>query len=201
MTEKSDRIVIRKLNPKDNFDRVAQLIYYTDDYVFPYLYDNDIEKATAVIGKMIASDTIYNYKNVTVAVLDGQIIGIVVALQKPFSVNMGEMVSCFLTAGAVIDERFSKVFNEYYNLIDGKSDGVYIANVCVNRNYRNMGVAGRLLDYVLRNDCEYELETVKANEAAYKLYTAHGFEVEYEYPGFTGIPCYKMNRKKTTEGE
>ena len=196
MREDRDMVIVRKLNAKDDFRAVAELIYYTDDYIFPYLYNNDIEKAVSVIGEMIVSDTIYNYKNITAAVLDEKIVGIVVAVRKPFSVDLAEMADCFLKAGAIIDERFTKVYNEYYKLLDGTSEGVYIANVCVNRNYRGNGIAKKMLKAVLSDDCRYELETVKANKPACAAYTAMGFRVDYEYPGFTAVPCYKMSREK-----
>lgn len=196
MRDCKERIIVRKLNAKDDFRRVAELIYYTDDYIFPYLFDKDVKKAADVMSRMVAADTVYNYRNVTVALLDDRIIGIVIALKKPFEVVLKNMADCFLEAGEIIDERFSKVFNEYYNLLDCTSQGVYIANVCVDKKYRGMGVAGKMLDAVLKDDEEYELETVKANESASRLYRSRGFGIEFEYPGFTGVPCYKMKREK-----
>ncbi len=196
MKDCKERIIVRKLNAKDDFRRVAELIYYTDDYIFPYLYCNDVKKAAEVMSRMVAADTVYNYRNVTVALLDDKIIGIVIAVRKPFEVVLKNMADCFIDAGEIIDERFSKVFNEYYNLFDCTSPGIYIANVCVDKKYRGLGVAGKMLDAVLEDDEEYELETVKANESALRLYTSRGFEIEFEYPGFTAVPCYKMKREK-----
>lgn len=196
MIKDSTTVIVRKLNAKDDFRRVAELIYYTDDYIFPYLFAGDVKKGAEVMGRMVNADTVYNYRNVTAALLDDRIIGIVIALKKPFAVDLKSMADCFLNAGEIVDEKFAKVFNEYYNLFDCTSEGVYIANVCVDKKYRGMGVAGKMLDAVLQDDGVYELETVKANDAALRLYLSRGFEIEYEYPGFTAVPCYKMKREK-----
>lgn len=201
MKDERDRVIVRKLNARDDSRAVAELIYYTDDYIFPYLYDNDLERARAVLCEMIASDTLYHYKNITAAVLDEKIVGIVVAIEKPFTVTPESMIDCFVRAGAIVDERFRKVYREYYALLDTRSEGVYIANVCVNKLYRGMGIAKKMLGAVLSDDCRYELETVKANGAAFAVYTSAGFRTEYEYPGFTAVPCYKMTREKRVKRE
>lgn len=196
MNDEIGNIVIRKLTEQDDLSQAAALIYHTDKYIFPYLFGNDISRGAAVLSRMVRADTIYNYRNITAAVADGRTVGIVVALGRPFTVRLAPMAACFLEAGEIVGERFTKVFNEYYSLMEGEGEGVYIANVCVDGNYRGRGIAGRMLSRVLEDGREYDLETVKGNAPAFALYTAAGFETEYEYPGFTGVPCYKMIRKK-----
>ena len=192
--QNNPEIICRPLNLKDDLKQVARLIYFTDDYVFPHLYNNDINVATAVIPNMIKRDTIYNYKNITVAVCDDKIAGIVVCKKSPIKMNLNEMCGCFLDSGVVLDERFAKVYNEYYKLLDDEPNGIYIANVCVDKLYRRMGIAKKLLTFVLKDNETYNLESVKANAAAVNLYLSLGFQIEAEYPGFTGVPCYRMKR-------
>ena len=193
----TDDLIIRKLELTDNLCQVAHLIYYTDDYVFPYLYKDDINRAEDVIINMIKGDTIYNYKNITAAILDGEIVGIVVSKETPISVNLGEMVRCFIDANEPIDEHFTKTFNEYYKLFENEPEGIYIANVCVDKRYRGRGIGKRMMiEFMKELDGEVlHLEAVKDNVSALKLYQSLGFEIVYEYPGFVDVPCYRMIRK------
>ena len=198
MVSKTRRIEVRPLHLTDDLSRVAKLIYDTDIYIFPYLYQKNEELAKSVIIKMIEGDTIYNYKNINAAFLNGEIVGIVVALRAPFKVSLSEMLKAFIDVEATIGERFLKVYNEYYKLLEDEPEGIYIANVCVWKEYRRQGIARILLEQLLSDDERYNLETVKANEAALRLYTGLGFEIEYEYLGFSDVPCYRMKKTPKT---
>lgn len=186
-------IVCRKLTLQDDLEQVGRLIYYTDDYVFPYVYDSP-EDGARVHAEMVRRNTLYNYDNITVAMIDGMIAGIVVMKESPVEISREEMVRAFVTVGVACDERFDRVFNEYWGLLTKEPPGYYIANVCVDSRFRHQGVARTLLDFILDDDKVYNLETVVANANAFKLYRSLGFVVEYEYPGFTGVPCYRMHR-------
>ena len=187
-------LLCRPLNLQDDLRQVARLVYYTDDYVFPYLYDNDIAVCEKVVPNMIRGNTIYNYKNIRVAVCDDKIVGIVVYQRTPIKVGMDEMCRCFFDAGVAVGSRFAKVYNEYYKLLNDEPEGIYIANVCVDKRYRGMGVAKQMLGTFLSDDETYHLETVKANLGALHLYQGLGFQIDCEYAGFTDVPCYRMSR-------
>ncbi len=192
-----DSIIVRKLKPTDDLAQVARLIYYTDDYVFPYLYDNDLKRAESVIVNMIRGDTVYNYRNITVAMINGSVAGIIIAKETPIRVDLGAMVRCFIDANEIVGERFTKTYNEYYKLFENEPDGIYIANVCVDTQYRGQGVGKKMMTAFLKEfpNKTYHLEAVKDNIAALKLYQAVGFEIVNEYLGFTDIPCYRMIRR------
>lgn len=191
-----EKIEVRKLRPDDDFVAVGRLIYFTDDYVFPYMFRCDADAAARAFALMVQKNTVYAAENITVAVADGKIVGIVVAKHTPVPVDPAPMIDSILQSGSVVDESFSRVYNEYYKLLADEPQGVYVANVCVDRAFRGMGVAKRMLQEVLRDDCDYNLETVKANSAAFALYAGLGFKVVCEYPGFTDVPCYRMTRAK-----
>lgn len=187
---------IRKLNANDDLKQVADLIYYTDDYIFPYLFNGDVTAAEKVLRNMILGDTIYSMRDIYVAECGGKIAGIVILKTVPLRINAQNMIKCFLDAGQPVGERFAKVYNEYYKLLEDEQPDVYVANVCVDKTYRGMGIAKKLLDGVLRDDLTYHLECVKANQAGLKLYEKAGFEIDCEYPGFTQVPCYRMTKSK-----
>ncbi len=190
------RLIVRALSLEDDLIQVARLIYDTDEYIFPYLYESDLQKAERVIVKMIQRDTIYNYRNITVATLDEKIVGLIVAKETPIFVDAGEMIRCFIDSNEIVGERFTKTFNEYYKLFEDEPEGVYIANVCVDKTCRGEGIGKKLLAAFLQKNPTktYHLETVKENIAALKVYQACGFEITKEYLGFMDVPCYRMMR-------
>lgn len=187
-------VVVRKLTLKDDLVRVGRLIYLTDPYIFPYLFDSDIDAAARVFAEMVKGDTLYNFANITAAFVGDTLAGILIACDTPLTVASSEMMDAYMRAGEIVDEKFAKVFREYYALLENEPDGIYIANVSVDPKFRRRGVADALLTAVLRQGELYRLETVKANGAAYGLYEKHGFVVECEYPGFTDVPCLRMVR-------
>lgn len=189
-------ILCRPLALNDDLRQVARLIYYTDDYIFPFMFNGNLTAAEKVLANMIRRDTIYNYKNISVALSDDKIVGIVVSQRTPLNITPNEMCDCFIESGIILDERFAKVYNEYYKLLNDEPEGIYIANVCVDKLYRGLGVATKMLETLLKKDETYHLESVKANVNALRLYQKAGFEIDYEYPGFTGVPCYRMTRPK-----
>lgn len=191
--------VFRKLGPDDDLNQVGRLIYYTDEYVFPYVYDSP-EDGARVHAEMIGRDTIYNRENITVGLVGGAIAGIVVMKEAPVVVSRDEMVRAFDAAGVVHDERFDRVFDEYWGPLEKEPEGFYIANVCVDPRFRRRGIARGMLEFLLEDGRTYNLETVVANEGAFKLYRSLGFVVECRYPGFTGVPCYRMRRTAKPAG-
>lgn len=84
MNKLQNQLVIRMLSPNDDISQVAKLIYLTDPYVYPNWFDS-IDDGVKVISHMIDLPTLYNRKNITVAVMpNGAIAGMVVSKQTPF---------------------------------------------------------------------------------------------------------------------
>jgi len=189
-----EAIVFRELTGLDDRKKVARLIYDTDPYIFPYMFNRDISEAENVLSLMVGKDTIYNQKNIHIALLGDEIAGIIVSQKTPIHINYKAMLDSYVEAGAIVDERFSKVYNEYFKPLEKEPKGIYIANVCVDKFHRGLGVGKQMLSAFLKEDKIYYLESVIANKAAYALYTDMGFKVEYEYAGFTDVPCYRMKR-------
>ena len=187
-------IICRPLRSEDDRGQVARLVYETDEYIFPYLYDNNILAAEKVISKMILRNTVYHYKNISVALEEDKIAGIIVSLPTPIKTDPAEMERSFSEAGVIAGDRFTRVYNEYYKLMEDEPDGIYIANVCVDSRYRRRGIAKALLEYFLSDHEVYRLDIVRANVGALQLYQQFGFEIEDSYIGFPDVPCYRMKR-------
>lgn len=48
-----EKIEVRKLRPADDFVAVGRLIYFTDDYVFPYMFRGDADAAARAFALMV----------------------------------------------------------------------------------------------------------------------------------------------------
>ncbi len=190
-----NNLEIRKLSKEDDLEKVAELIYRSDNYIYPYLFENDLNTAKKVLKNMILSDTIYNYKNILIAISSGQIIAMIVLKTVPIKINADVMLDCFINAGVSVGTRFAKVFNEYFKLLEDELPDIYVANIAVDKMFRNLGVGRVLFSSILDDKYTYHLEVVKDNTLALSLYKKLGFEIQYEYPGFTSVPCYRMERK------
>lgn len=190
-----DEITIAPATADDDFATIAELIYYSDVYIYPYLFEG-VETGKRVISKMIERDTIYNYKNLMAAKCQGQIVGVLVYSRQPVIFSYDVYRSCFEDVGVLFDEKAQFIWENYYLLMQDDCDGIYLANACTASSCRGKGVATKLFQKVFEQDNHCYLECVQANVGAVKLYQKLGFEIMYEYPGVFGVPCFKMERRK-----
>ena len=127
---------------------------------------------------------------------DGNIAGLVVAKQAPFREELKYVSQAFSMAEIIEDKRTKEVFEAYYSKMGDTEDGYYIANVAVDPQYRNRGIAASLVSAVMKGQDLCSLECVVANTVSWRLYQRLGFKIAYEYPGVHKIPCYKMFYKR-----
>lgn len=194
-----DNLEIRRLTAEDDLKAVARLIYYSDNYIYPFLFEDDIHVAEKVLVNMILGDTVYNYKDIHVALSSGQIIAMIITKPVPLKIDHESIIKCFVEAAVPVGARFVRVFNEYFKLLEDEPPDFYVANLAVDKMFRGMGVGKTLMQSVLNANSTYHLEVVKANDNAVKLYKKIGFKIDCEYPGFTGVPCYRMTKQSKGE--
>ena len=178
---------------EDDLLTMAELIYYSDIYIYPYLF-NGIEEGKKVIAQMIANDTLYNYKNLLVAKWQGKVVGVIVYQRQPVEFSYDVYRSCFEKCSVPFGEKAEYIWKNYYALMSEDHAGIYVANVCVASSCRSKGVASHLFKKLFEQDTNCYLECVQANLPAVKLYQKLGFEISYEYPGVFGVPCFKMEK-------
>ncbi len=190
-----DELTVRPMQDCDDKTQVAKLIYLSDRYIYPYWFDS-IEDGEKVIAKMTSLPTLYNQKNVTVAVTkDGFVAGAMVSKRTPVVENEEEIRKAFEEAGVKCDERTHKIFCDYYAKMFDEKDYYYVANVAVDPLFRGKGIASKLITQTVSDKGECHLECVIANPGAWKLYQRLGFEIVEEYPGVFDVPCYAMVKK------
>ncbi len=184
-------IQICKLTLNDNLEEVSRLIYFTDKYIYPTLFNNDINYAIKILTEFIKNETIYNYKNIIIAKIDGKIVGLINYLNVFPNNNYEEMLKAYKNASHDIDENFIKVNKDYFEQL---KDFKYTHLVCVSvdENYRRKGIAKMMIDYFDKTNLT--LAAVKSNIGAIKLYEKCGFRYLYDYPGFLNVPCIEMER-------
>ncbi len=190
-----DELTVRPMQDCDDKMQVAKLIYLSDRYIYPYWFDS-IEDGEKVIAQMTSLPTLYNQKNITVAVTkDGFVVGAMVSKRAPVVENEEDIRKAFEQAGVKCDERTHKIYCDYYAKMFDDKDYYYVANVTVDPMFRGKGIASKLITQTVSDKGECHLECVIANPGAWKLYQRLGFEIVEEYPGVFDVPCYAMVKK------
>ncbi len=172
-------IIVRKATLDDDFERMAELIYETDDYIYPYWFNDDREKCKKELSKLMKEDDFFfNYKSMYIAV----------------DKNTNEIVglTCFVTPETNLEydyeplreknERYKFIIDEYiYALINEIRDynAPYISNVAVYHSQRGKRIGSIMLNAIMsEKKKEYRkilLDVLADNPSAIKLYENLGF--------------------------
>ena len=198
-------LIIRKATKEDNLEKISELLYYTDPYIYPYWFktlDNCKKELTPLL---LEDKFFFNINNLYIAINkeNNEIVG----------------VTCIIDKNTELDYDYSKLKekNESYsftieNYIEGlikevkESEFAYISNVCVDEKYRGMHVGNTMLNYVIevykeKLYKEVVLDVLANNPGAIKLYQNLGFEQFTEiFSGFNNPkeekpPVFSMKAK------
>ena len=180
-------IEFRKAKLSDNLDKIAELLYYTDDYIYPYWFGS-VENCKKELTPLLTQDKFFfNINNIYVAVQDGNILGIVCITDKGTDLNYD------YSELRIVNARYEFTIDNYImGLIEEvkNAEFAYISNVCVDPNYRDLHVGTFLLDnlikeYKIKKFNEIVLDVLADNPRAIHLYQKMGFERSGDiFPGF-----------------
>ncbi len=184
-------IVCRRAKKTDNMAEIATLIYQTDPYIYPYWFENSVDKAIDFLSdKILMPGFIFNYDNIYVAEdrKNNKIIGLVVALDP--SVNLKFDYTPYIR----INENHKKSIEEYiYECINDvvNNDAMYIMNCAVLEECRGRRIGTKLLGHFISNMERagfenYRLDCLLHNLRAKNLYHSLGFKEMEEVKGFAG---------------
>ncbi len=175
-----DSLIIRKPTENDNLEKISELLYNTDPYIYPYWFKT-LENCKKELTPLLLEDKFFfNINNLYIAINkdNNEIVGVICIVNKNVDLNY--------------DYGKLKAKNERYcftivNYIEGlikevkEADFAYISNVCVDEKYRGMHVGNIMLNQVIeiykeRLYKEIVLDVLAENPGAIKLYQNLGFE-------------------------
>ncbi len=171
-------INFRKATTSDNLEKIAELLYYTDDYIYPYWFGN-VDNCRKELAPLLVQDKFFfNVNNLYIAIQNNNILGIICVVDKNTDLSFD------YSNLSEINDRYKFTINNYIKgLIDEVSDAdfAYISNVCVDPNYRDLHIGTFLLDNLIK---EYKrkmyneivLDVLADNPRAIHLYQKMGFE-------------------------
>ena len=171
---------IRKANFNDNLKEIAELIYYTDDYIYPYWFET-VDKCREELSVLLVEENFFfNINNLYVAVdkLNNKIVGIVCILDKDIDFEYDyEKLRNY-------NERYRFTIDNYVmGLIKEvkESEFAYISNVCIHKDYRGKKIGNKLVSHIIEIYAKkcfdgIFLDVLADNPGAIKLYQNLGFE-------------------------
>lgn len=178
------KIVIRKANKKDDLERISELIYNVDPYIYPYWFES-LENCKKVLPKLILEDNfIFNIETIYIAINsdNNEIVGLSSIVDK-YSISNYDYEKLSNNK-----ENIKYTIKNYIKpmIEDIKIKNIAtITNMCVKQEYRNMHIGYKLLNTVIEeyidnnsnNDVEYiEFDVLAHNKSAIKLYKNLGFK-------------------------
>lgn len=182
---------VRNLTLNDDLDSVAELIYQTDPYIYPYWFDKCKNWKTHLIELIKSEGSAFYYKNILIAEQDNKPYGILVFLNENFKQTYDY---CHLQN---LNENFNYAIKQYVKPITDylQSNTVYIPAVCVSKEKRRHHIGTKLLTTLkeLHKNKLYKLHVLADNAAAIGLYEKLGFKKVVLTKGFNAPRKHKPN--------
>ena len=194
-------LTVSRVVKTDNFEKIAELIYITDPYLYPDLFGS-LEQAKKLLPVLLLDPkSTFYYKYLYVAKLDNEIVGVVSIVPDKVEWKFNIIRMAYLECGFTMNEavhEVNKYFEDTFNRIGVCSS---VCNVCVDSNCRGQGIGSFIVQKLIATvgSNNIELSVLKDNVAAVKLYTKFGFIIVkecYEYGGYQKpkVLCYSMVR-------
>jgi ribosomal protein S18 acetylase RimI-like enzyme len=143
--------MIRPLDKNDDLQAVAELIYDTDDFIFPMMFGKDKTDAIPKIVTLIELEGNYfSYQNIFVHIEQSTIHGICIAYQSDSKTkrSLEQTISAPFSPWESITV-LSKITPIMFFLESkGDEDTLYIQNLCVDSSSRGKGIGTQLLEYM-----------------------------------------------------
>lgn len=144
-------IICRRAKKTDNMAEISKLIYETDPYIYPYWFENSIDKAVEFLSdKLLMDGFIFNYENLYVAIdkNSNKIVGLVVALDP--SVNLKFDYTPYIKINKNHKDTIEKYVYECIHDVMN-NDAMYIMNCAVLEECRGKRIGTKLLGHFIKN--------------------------------------------------
>ena len=191
-----ENIYVRKARKEDDLEKIAQLLYQTDSYIYPYWFEN-LERCKKELAPLLLKKKFFfciDHLFVAVNKVDNDIVGLVCVVNRDTDLDYD-----YSELKAKNERYCFTVVNYIEKLIAEvkESDFAYISNVCVDERCRGMHIGYFMLKYVIgvykkKIYNEIVLDVLADNPGAIKLYKNMGFEQFTEtFKGFNNPRFYK----------
>ncbi len=194
-------IKLRKIETSDDLKTLTDLIYDTDPYIYKDLFGD--KKNALKLFKILLNDkkSLFYRDHFYGAFKDNNIVGIMSIIPSNYEWDPDSIRLAYMELGIKMPNS-AKAANEYLSQSFYKIGAKSVAcNICVNANYRHMGIGDFLVKKIIsiagRNPIE--LSVIADNIPAVKLYKKNGFKIideKLEYGGYgqEEVLCYSMVR-------
>lgn len=198
-------INVRRMKRTDSFTRVGNLIYDSDEYIYPDLFGEKKRDAMKIVRKLLNDpDSTFHWENYYVATYGGRIIGISAVHIKRIEWDSDAIRRTFSDLQMNTPRDFDLVcraFEKTYGR--DQSDNVKIRCVSVENAYQRCGVGTKMLAKIMEDHPNEPMElcVLTSNGAAIKLYKKFKFvKNRGERLGYGGrverkVSCQDMIKK------
>jgi len=169
--------------------KIAALIYWTDDYIFPDMFGSE-EAAVTVIPELLLSgkDAMFSLDNLFVCEYAGEPVGVILWCRGQLQWSSEPLRNALQAQGCEVPLKLNAVEREYvsgYSAVEG-AQTISLLNVCVDPKMRGTGVGRSMLRAFLQEHPEVAMElcVLSDNYAAIHLYESCGFCTYGEEPAY-----------------
>ena len=196
----NEEIVFRRANLEDNLEQIAELIYLTDPYIYPFWFNNSITKAQKFLPKLMKEEGhLFSIDNFYIATdkKTKEVVGILCAIDKmtPLKINYKQYKK--------INRRYHFTLENYIEGIEKEvleyehNATIYISNICIKEGLRGKQIGSKLIGYFISQMEElyfdqFALDCLLHNLRAKNLYHSMGFKEMKEIVGFDGTEHSKV---------
>lgn len=187
--KKQFQIEFRKAKKNDNLEEIAELLYRTDPYIYPYWFGG-LENCKKELSTLLIEDNfLFNVDNLYIMkdLRNNKIIGVICVIDKHADLTYD------YSKLEQVNARYKFTINNYIKVLIEEvknSSFAYISNVCVHPDYRGKSIGSMMVRQVIeiyrkKSFNEISLDVLADNPGAIKLYKNLGFEQSSEiFEGF-----------------
>lgn len=211
-TVKCTQLSKRTVISKEQYDKIAELIFETDPYIYHVMFGDGsegVQCAKALLPLVIESnqDSMFSKDNLFVIKKGEQVAGLILWHKGKLCWNTDALIEIADQNGIkIVKENIEIIRKEYVEDCYKKNDllesnMLSLINVCVDKSMRGQGIGSLLLSSFINKHSNERMElTVLAdNSPAIRLYKNNGFETILEQEGFALITpkpiCLTMLRE------
>lgn len=148
----NEEIEFRRAIVDDDLETIAELIYKTDPFIYPFWFNKNIKKAKKHLPTLLKRENnLFNIDNFYIAYdkTAGQIVGILCAIDK--SVKFSHSYD----KDKQINGNYDFTIRNYVEVLENEieesefEDLLYISNICIVENLRGKKIGSKLIGYFI----------------------------------------------------